>query len=94
MPLSKANQEKAQRKIAVNAAVVMVMYLLSTVSATWVNAGQTLTAIPTSSNLTLWVAQIPIYIAILGTLAAFVWPLYLAVIEERKTTEAPLSALE
>lgn len=83
--LSPERQRKAQRKIAINGAVVMVMYLLSTVLASLPNETQTLTAVPTAANFNLWIAQLPLFAAILGTIAAFTWPFYLVVRQEHET---------
>lgn len=85
--LSPENQQKAVRKIAINGAMAMVMYLLSTVSSSWGAATTELTAVPTMGNLGLWVAQVPLYAAILATVAAFVWPLVLMVSEERERAQ-------
>lgn len=84
-PLSQANQEKAQRKIAINGSAAMVSYALSTVLTSLAATGQTveLTAVPTMSNLGLWMSAVFFYSAVIATVAAFVWPMYLSVLENR-----------
>ncbi len=73
--LSPANQDRARRKMAVNGSVAMLMYALATLFANLLG------------TLTMWLSILSIHAAILATLAAFGWPLYLSIVEERKARQ-------
>lgn len=86
--LSKQNQSKAARKIAINGSVAMVMYFLSTISGLFVSPSLTAGApgATVGTNWVLWLSMVPLHAAILASIAAVLWPMYLVVLQERKTS--------
>lgn len=80
--LSKANQEKAARKMVINGTVAVVLWVAASVLA------------GIRGDLTMWLSILAGHGADLAVVAAFVWPLYLHVLEERERHERPVRGSE